>query len=87
LSKQPDLFKVKIYALKIEIKKKIQIFYFLYVLKCINKYSPFFGQFFGGGDGGGGGQFWHVKSIYSDRKILHLPVFQVSCGVLGKLFF
>jgi hypothetical protein len=34
----------------------------------INKYSPFFGQFFGSGDGGGGGQFWHVKSIYSDRK-------------------
>jgi hypothetical protein len=53
----------------------------------INKYSPFFGQFFGGGDGGGGGQFWHVKSIYSDRKILHLPVFQVSRGVLGKIFF
>ncbi len=53
----------------------------------INKYSPFFRQFFGGGGGGGGGEFWHVKSIYSDRKILHLPVFQVSCGVLRKIFF
>jgi hypothetical protein len=30
----------------------------------INKYSPFFRQFFGGGGGGGGGEFWHVKSIF-----------------------
>jgi hypothetical protein len=57
----------------------------------INKKSPFFRPFFGGGDGGGGDggggeQFWHVKSEYSDRKILHLPGFQVSYGVLGRLF-
>ncbi len=52
-----------------------------------NKCSPFFWQFFDGGDGGGGEHFWHVKSACSDRKVLYLPVSQVVCGVLGKLFF
>jgi hypothetical protein len=29
----------------------------------------------------------NFESEYSDRKILHLPGFQVSYGVLGRLFF
>jgi hypothetical protein len=68
--------------------KKNSIFFFtIGIKKQINKNSPFFRPFFGGGDGGGGEQFWHVKSKYSDRKILYLPGFQVSYGVLGRLFF
>ena len=79
---------VKIYVLKIEIQKIFFCFFnIIGIKKLINKYSPFFRQFFGGGDGGGGRWFWHVKSAYSDRKILHLPGFQVSYGVLGRLFF
>ncbi len=54
---------------------------FLNTYNCHN--NQIFLQFFGGGDGGRGGLFQHVKSTYSDRKILHLPGFQVSYGVLG----
>ena len=50
-------------------------------------FAVFLTIFFDGGDGGGGEHFWHVKSACSDRKVLYLPVSQVVCGVLGKLFF
>ncbi len=50
----------------------------------IYKISQFFRQFFSGSDDGSGGKFWHVKSTYSDRKIL---CFKVSYGILVRLFF
>ncbi len=78
---------LKFRYLKLRFQKKFDIFFILGIKKLIYKYSPFFRQFIGGGDGGGGEQFWRVKSTYSDRKILHLSTFQVSYGVLEKLFF